>query len=180
MLRLKQLYILLLPVMLLCGCSRTFAPDGWLPSTDDYPSNLYGGWITLVASDTNTANEGLYEYKGEFLAVGNEYVYVLADSVYVVRKDNIRNALVELVEKNTSGFTLWGLAFILTPAVNGILSIITAPIGLIAGIAASTTESSRDRYDADYPDDKFRNDVRKFSGFPQRIPGGIELSQDKT
>lgn len=176
MLHLKSFYILFLAILFLGGCSRTFAPEGWLPSTDDYPTDLYGGWITLVAAP-DTGTKDLYEYQGEFLAVGKEDVYVLADSVYIVRKDNINNAVLELDQKNTSSYALWGTAFLLTPVVNGLLSVITLPIGVLSGIGASATEAGRDRYEADHPDDKFWNEVSKYSRFPQGPPEGIELSR---
>ncbi len=178
MLHHKLIYPLLIFIFLLCGCSRSFAPDGWLPETDDYLMNIYGGWITLIVeSDSTTDEKELYEYKGEFLAVDSEYVYLLADSVYIVNRNNIKNSLLELDEKNSSTFALWGAAFLLTPFVNGILCVITGPLGLISGFGAAVTESDRDRYEVSDPGEEYWENVSKFSRFPQGIPEGIELNR---
>ncbi len=178
MLRHKSTYLLLAAAFLICGCSRSFAPDGWLPETEVYTTNLYGGWMTLlVISDSIPEKKEAYEYKGEFLAVDSLNVYLLADSAYTVKKDEVKDALLELDEKNSGKYALWGAAFLLTPVVNGIISIITAPIGIISGFGAASIESGRDRYQVSYPDERYWNEVSKFSRFPQGIPEGIELNR---
>lgn len=173
-----KLFPVLVSAVLLIGCGRTFAPSGWLPETDDYPSNVYGGWMTLVVStDSAYDNAELFEYKGEFLSSDDEYVYLLADSTYAVNKQNIRSALLELDQKNSSTYALWGVAFLLTPVINGYYAVFTGPFGIISGVAASSTEATRDRYEEKSPGNTYWLNVQKFGRFPQGIPKGIDLKR---
>ncbi len=176
----RNIIIVLIFSFLYVGCSRTFAPSGWLPETDEYQRDVYGGWMTLVSySSTSEGKAELYEYRGEFLSADSENVYLLADTVYIVKKKNIKSAVLEITEKNTGVYAGWTLAFLLTPLINGMYSAITGPLGLITGIAATSGESMRDRYEAQYPDNSYWSLVQKFARFPQGLPEGIDLNKIK-
>lgn len=177
----RNIFYLWCTSLLFIGCSRTFAPSGWLPETDEYPEDVYGGWITLVVSqELSDGQKELYEYKGEFIAADEDNVYLLADSAYTVRKSAVISALLELTQKNTGTYIGWGAAFLLTPIINGAYSIFTGSFGIIAGASAASGESARDRYESDSPDNSYWGKIQKFARFPQGIPEGIDFNRLKS
>lgn len=176
----RNLTLIVVLSFLYAGCSRTFAPSGWLPATDEYQVNVYGGWMTLVVLGNSTEEqEEYFEYKGEFLSSDSDNVYLLADSVYIVNKANIRSAILELTQKNTEAYAGWGAAFLLTPVINGRYSLFTGPLGIISGAAAASGEAARDRYASEHPDNMYWSIVQKFARFPQGLPEGIDLNKVK-
>lgn len=163
--------------LIITGCAATHAPSNWLPETEKYPENAFGGWMTIITSDeTNTGKERFFQYGGEFISQDEDNVYILYDTVYIIPKINIKTVSLELVEKSTTGFGLWTLGGTVATISNGKFLIITAPLWLIAGTEAAVGESTRDLYESDNPDILFWNNVMKFARFPQGIPKNLKLS----
>jgi hypothetical protein len=162
--------------LLITGCATTYAPDNWLPETDDVPQNTHGGWIAVVTQEvTSQSDEEWMEYSGEFIALDKDNVYVLYDSLYVIAKNKIVNSVVDLDQKNTGIYALWVILGSLSTISNGYYLAITFPLWLIAGIPTASGESYRDMHDEEYPDEVYWNDVNKFSRFPQGVES-INLS----
>ena len=162
--------------ILISGCATTYAPDNWLPETEDIPRGAHGGWITVIAQEgSSQPNEKWMQYSGEFIALDEENVYVLYDSLYIIPKNIIVNSVVDLDQKNTGSYAVWVTLGSLLTISNGMYATITLPLWLLAGIPTATSESYRDLYETEYPNEIYWNDVNKFSRFPQGVEG-INLS----
>ena len=162
--------LFLILALLVTGCATTYAPDDWLPDTEDIPQNAHGGWITVVTQEVNSqSDEEWMQYSGEFIALDEENAYVLYDSLYVVPKNKIVNSTIELDQKSTGGYAIWVTLGSLSTLSHGYYGIITLPLWLLAGIPTAAGESFRDMHEAEYPDEIYWNEVNKFSRFPQGV-----------
>lgn len=170
----------LFSLFIIAGCAASQAPTNWLPGTENYPGNSFGGWMTIVTSvEINNGKERFFQYGGEFISQDEDNVYILYDTVYMISKRDIKKVILELVEKSTTGFGLWTLGGTVATLSNGYFLVITAPLWLIAGTEAAVGESTRDLYESDNPDLLFWNNVMKFARFPQGFPTNINLSKLK-
>ena len=162
--------------LLINGCATSYAPDNWLPDTDDVPQNAHGGWITVVTQELKSqSDEEWMEYSGEFIALDEDNVYVLYDSLYIIPKNIIAESVVDLDQKNTGIYALWVILGSLSTISNGYYLTITFPLWLAAGIPTASGESYRDMYDEEYPGEVYWEKVNKFSRFPQGVES-INLS----
>jgi hypothetical protein len=152
--------------IILYGCATTYAPDDWLPETEDIQVQAFGGWITVVVDE----NDNWIQYSGEFIGQDDKNVYVLYDSIYILRKKFVQSFVLELDQKNISLYAGWAAAGILiTPFANGALSIISEPIWLIGGISAASGESTRDRFEIELPANIDWQIINNFARFPQGL-----------
>jgi hypothetical protein len=167
----KLLYLLaiIFPIIFL-GCATSYAPNGWLSEAEDIPTNIYGGWITIVTKPNNLQTEETsMQYSGEFISVDSTTIYLLYDSVYQIPKNIIRNSTLELYQKKTKSYSAWTILGTLSTISNGFFLVVTAPLWLAVGIPVTISESSRDNYEMEYPDDAYWNEVKQFARFPQGI-----------
>jgi len=165
--------------LLITGCATTYAPEAYLPDTDDVQTETYGGWLTLVTiPDILKPEEKWMQYSGEFISLDEDNVYLLYDSLYLIPKKKISSSIIELDEKNSTEYGLWTAGGTAATVSNGWFLIITAPLWLLAGIPTTIGESVRDRYETEYPDDEYWESIKKFSRFPQGITG-IDLTNIK-
>ena len=163
---------LLILFLLTAGCATSYAPDNWLPETDKVPQNNYGGWITVIVDESkDETEEKVMQYGGEFIAVDTLNIYLLYDSLYVIQRNKILNSIIELDEKNTGAYAAWVTGGSLLTLSNGWYAGITFPLWMVAGIPATSGESFRDRYETDYPDEFYWDEVKIFSRFPQGVDG---------
>ena len=176
----KLLYIIVvISALIFIGCATTYAPADWLPKTEDIPKNIYGGWITIITETNSLDSEDLgMQYSGEFIAEDSSTVFLLYDTLYQIPKNKIKSSILELDSKNATGYGLWTAGGIVSTISHGFFLIISAPVWLVTGIPTTILESSRDRYEAEYPDEIYWNEVKKFARFPQGVDG-IDLRQLK-
>jgi len=82
----KEIIVLLfISNFIILGCAASYAPSNYLPSTNDVPQNVYGGWLTLTTEpDTLIQNSKWMIFGGEFIAVNDSIVYLLYDSLYQI------------------------------------------------------------------------------------------------
>jgi len=167
----KLLYLLAITFpIIFWGCATSYAPDGWLSEAEDIPKEIYGGWITIVTKPNNLqAEETSMQYSGEFISVDSTKIYLLYDSVYQIPKNTIRNSTLELYQKKTKSYAWWTTLGTLSTITNGLLLVVTAPLWLTVGIPVTISESSRDNYEMEDPDDAYWNEVKQFARFPQGI-----------
>lgn len=162
--------------LVISGCAASYAPDDWLPDTGEIPQNSYGGWITVVSDEGNVESEEKWlQYSGEFIAVNKESIYLLYDSLYIIRKDKIVSSTIELDQKNTTLYGAWVAGGSAATLSHGGFAIFTLPMWMIGGISAVSGESLRDRYEEEYPDETYWSSVTKYCRFPQGVEG-IDLS----
>ena len=168
--------LLFIFLLLITGCATTYAPDNWLPETEDVPQNTHGGWIAVVTQEVNSqSDDNWILYGGEFIALDEDNVYVLYDSLYIIPKNIIVNSVVDLDQKNTGSYALWVTLGSLLTISNGAYGVITLPLWLLVGIPTAAGESYRDMHAEEYPSALYWNDVNKYSRFPQGVEG-INLS----
>ena len=167
----KLLYLLAITFpIIFWGCATSYAPDGWLSEAEDIPKEIYGGWITIVTKPNNLqAEETSMQYSGEFISVDSTKIYLLYDSVYQIPKNTIRNSTLELYQKKTKSYSAWTILGTLSTISNGFFLVVTAPLWLAVGIPVTISESSRDNYEMEDPDDAYWNEVKQFARFPQGI-----------
>ena len=171
--------VLSISYLLFTSCATSYAPDNWLPETDDVQQEIFGGWITLVTKpDSLKPNEKWIQYSGEFISLDEENVYLLYDSIYVIPKKKIYSSTLELDQKNSTAYGLWTVGGIAGTVTNGLFLVITAPLWLVAGIPATVGESVRDRYEEDEPTQEYWDSINKFARFPQGI-SDIDLTTIK-
>lgn len=162
--------------LLITGCATTYAPDNWLPDTDDVPQNTHGGWIALVTQEAISQSDEVWmQYSGEFIALDEDNVYLLYDSLYIIPKNIITESVVDIDQKNTGMYALWVILGSLSTISNGYYLTITFPLWLIAGIPTASGESFRDMHAEEYPDEIYWGNINKFSRFPQGVDS-INLS----
>jgi hypothetical protein len=167
----------LILTLVLGGCATSYAPNNWLPDTDEVPQSTRGGWITVETEEINNQPETRWlQYSGEFIAVDEENIYVLYDSLYIIPRVKILNSIIELDQKNTGIYGGWVVLGSLATISNGYYLALTFPLWMVAGIPAVSGESYRDRYEAESPGEIYWNAVNKYSRFPQGL-STISLSK---
>ena len=62
----------------------------WLPDTDQIQTEAYGGWLTI---DYEPQNDKTIEIRGEYLTSDTSNVYILYDSLYIIPKLKITDAV---------------------------------------------------------------------------------------
>lgn len=167
-------HLIILFSLLFVGCATTYAPSDWLPETEEVPKNTFGGWLTLTTYSNISEGKWL-QYGGEFISQDSDYVYVLYDTIYVIPKNSIQEAILELDQKNSNSYALWTTFGTLSTILNGFYLVFTAPFWLVTGVPATVSESNRDIYSAENPDLLYWIEVQKFARFPQGLPKDIDL-----
>lgn len=174
--------VLCATLILFYGCATSYAPDNWLPNTDQIQREAYGGWLTLYVTDySTTQNDGdPAEISGEFISSDSNNVYLLTvDNLLTINKSEIKEAILELDDKNTGEYAVWTTLGALSTVSHGMLAGISFPLWLIVGISASSGESLRDRYVEELPADIYWEEVQKFARFPQGLPTNLDLNKLK-
>jgi len=174
----RNLILILFSAILISGCATTYAPSDWLPDTDEIQKEAYGGWMTLIVQPDSLIEQDAYlQYDGEFISSDENNVYLLADSLYIIPKENISSGVLEIDEKNSVEYGLWTFGGFIATISSGFYLIFTAPFWLITGIPATIGESNRDRYeyDKENTDSLYWEDIQKFARFPQGLPDNVEL-----
>ena len=173
-------FLLFFTLILLGGCASSYAPDNWLPETEAFPENVYGGWITVTTEPDSLDKNGLWkQYSGEFIALNDSSLFLLYDSLYQIPKTKVVESVLELDQKNSSGYTTWTCLGLAATVSNGVFLIFTAPAWLIFGIPTISGESARDRYEMKYPDFNYWEEINKYARFPQGLPPSLNLNELK-
>jgi hypothetical protein len=159
-------------ILLIAGCAHSYAPHRWLPDTNQIQTEAYGGWLTI---EYEPENNKTIEIRGEYITSDTSNVYIYYDSLHIIPKGKITNAVLEIDDKNTSEYTGWTVLGSASTLSHGFYLIFTFPIWLATGISASSGESFRDRYSESDPNDKYWKQIQKFSRFPQGLPEKINL-----
>jgi len=164
---------------LFTGCAASYAPDNWLPDTQDIPQNIYGGWITVITEpDTSNPDEQWMQYSGEFISYDESNIYLLYDSLYQIPKHKISSSLLEIDAKNATAYGVWVFLGTVSTLSHGYYASITAPLWLLFGIPSAVGESVRDRYEEEPPTQEYWDSINKFARFPQSV-SDIDLTTIK-
>ncbi len=156
--------------IIVSGCAHSYAPRRWLPDTDQIQTEAFGGWLSI---EYRTEIEGTNKVKGEYITSDSANVYLLYDSLTIIPKSKITEAVLEIDDKNTSEYSGWTVLGMISTLSHGLFSVFTMPTWLMTGIIASSGESYRDRYSADDPANEYWDLIIKFARFPQGLPENI-------
>jgi len=173
--------VLCASIVFIYGCATSYAPDNWLPNTDQIEREAYGGWLTLYCNEDSVAtSEKEQIMMGEFIACDSTMVFLLSgEDLIIIYKENIVESILELDDKNTGEYAAWTALGTLSTISHGYYAGISFPLWLIVGISASSGESLRDRYVEELPADTYWEEVQKFARFPQGIPPNLDLNELK-
>jgi hypothetical protein len=149
------------------GCYHSSAPPGWLPSPVQAQREAFGSWIR-VQGRPNT--EPLAH--GELIAVDTDSVHVLADGRLVsLARAMLCCAEVTTYRMDLSELQVWSVLGLVSTASHGFVLILTAPMWIIAGTAATANASYAPRIVSTDP-----VVLQPFARFPQGIPAGLDRS----
>ncbi len=169
-----KIFLIAFMILIMGGCAHSYAPQKWLPDTDQIQTEAYGGWLTI---DYEPGNDETIVIRGEYITSDTLNVYILYDSLYIIPKGKITDAILEIDDKNTSEYSGWTVLGTVSTLSHGWFLGFTFPIWLATGISASSGESFRDRYSEGDPDEAYWNQILKYSRFPQGKPENVNLRE---
>lgn len=157
---------IILPI-LLSGCASTTAPSGWLPSAMEAQKEAFGAWISV---EYNTGSSE-HVAKGEFIAVGQDSVFVLTQGLIAIPLDQIEGGRLAAYDAKHGWLGAWtALGSLSTPS-HGFGLILSLPAWVIVGSATTIAQSWA-------PIEKLPvsswDELRKFARFPQGLPEGLD------
>jgi len=175
--RAKFLTGLVLATAWLTGCAtQPKVPETWpLRRAKDAVVETHGCWVRLQTPS---------EIAGELIAVELPKVWVLTEAGIptAVETGAVSRAEIVIYKNNVGSRTGWAVAGTVFTATHGMLAIVSAPLWLIVGISAASSES----YDGwlKLPQENTTViskwdwlEVGKFARFPQGLPKDVDLSQ---
>ena len=168
--------VLSLLIFIIGGCAHSYAPNRWLPDTNQIQTEAYGGWLTI---DYEPLNDQTIEIKGEYITSDTSNIYILYDSLFIIPKAKIIDAVLEIDDKNTSEYDGWTILGSASTLSHGWFLGFTFPMWLATGISASSGESFRDRYSESDLNEAYWNQILKYSRFPQGKPKILNLGDLK-
>ncbi|MFZ0452123.1 MAG: hypothetical protein WCE54_13510 [Ignavibacteriaceae bacterium] len=164
------LFFVFATAIIIPGCAHSYAPRNWLPDTDHIQTEAFGGWLSI---EYNIEGKETIKVKGEYITSDTVNVYILDDSLFIIPKIKITDAILEIDDKNTSQYSGWTTLGTISTLSHGLLLVFTFPTWLATGIIASSGESFRDRYSESDPANEYWDQIIKFARFPQGLPENI-------
>jgi hypothetical protein len=158
-----------LAAILAAACASNTAPSGFLPTPREAQRAAFGGWIELEL--LGTARQQTVQ--GELLAVTADTVWVLSDSAAEVLPTSVVGGGKLTAWRSGTGAVAGGTVLgVLSTISNGVLLIFTAPLWIVTGTVAGTSESFAPQ--RDMPPLRWA-ELARFARFPQGMPLGLAL-----
>jgi hypothetical protein len=155
------------------ACSPASAPRGYLPSSRGSAYDTYGGWIHV-----QTGGYARRSVNGELIAIEADSMYVLTASEFeILLIQDIETATLVGYDSDAGYMVGWTVAGMLSTLSHGYILVFSAPVWLLGGLAAATTESSATQ--RVFPKDATLESLARYSRFPQGLPDGVDLSMLK-
>ncbi len=150
------------------GCASTTAPPKWLSLPQETQRLAYGGWISINYQNNRLPSE----VHGELIAVHPDSVFVLVpNNLLGIPTAQIAKAKLTAFAANTAPLALWSILGTLSTLSHGVGLIISAPVWIISGTAATSAQSYTPQLS--FPK-KSWNEFRPFARFPNGLPPGFE------
>ena len=173
-------YHVIVIIFIIQGCAPQIAPNGYLPTSKQTQSDTFGGWIEI-----ENENE---IFSGELIAINsdslfilsnevNEYSFTSNDKLNVISKSDIINMRLDKYDSKSVNMFGWTTVGIYSTLTHGLISSFTAPLWLIIGTFASSSQSKKPIIK--YPNSSF-DDFIPFSRFPQGLPDGFNRDNLKS
>lgn len=165
-------------VCLLTACASNTAPLGFFVSPEREQSQAYGGWIQLELANRTRVD-------GELIAATAESVWVLPSApmvrgkvardttVLVLAVATIEEGFVTISDAEVGGVVGATASGVLSTISNGLVAVLTAPLWIIVGTAAGSSQSYTPRRTV--PPLHWA-DLAPYARFPQGMPAGVSLA----
>ena len=156
--------------LLVAGCASNSAPSGFLPSPEEAQASAYGAWIELQLQDPSRERAT----EGELLAVTADTVWVLSRSGAVALPTSaVAQCKLTAWQSGAGAIAVWTGVGVLSTISNGLFLVFTAPLWMITGTVAGSSESH-------VPQRKVPPfgwaELAAFARFPQGIPPKLALN----
>ena len=162
--------------LLLCaaaaaGCATSSAPRGFLRPPLEAQRSAYGGWIEVaLARQPHARTEETLS--GELIAVGDDSIFVLgAAGLRAVAVPRIARARLMAYDAQYGALASWTLLGVLSTASHGVGLILSAPVWIVAGSAATAAQSHAPLRVVTRPGEL--PSLRPFARFPQGLPPSL-------
>jgi hypothetical protein len=147
------------------GCYQSSAPPGWLPTPVQAQRGAFGSWISVQGQPRTPPLA-----EGELIAIDTDTIHVLADGrLMSLPRASICCAVLTAYRMDLSGLQLWTAVGTLSTVSHGLVLILTAPMWIIAGTAATSAASYAPRIVGTDP-----AVLQPFARLPQGIPPGLD------
>lgn len=161
---------------LISGCTGTTAPQKWLPTAETAATDAYGAWahLSLISSQRTI--------DGELIAVANESVYVMIESLVVFPRTDIWDIKLTRFEQEHGGLAMWTVTGTLGTISHGFFLLGTMPLWIISG-SISTGNASREpivhpRSEDGIPISVYQlRPLAMYARFPQGLTRSIDRSK---
>jgi hypothetical protein len=159
-------------VAVAAGCATSSAPRGFLRPPLEAQRSAYGGWIevTLVRESHARTSDTL---SGELIAVGDDSIFVLgAAGLRALAVPRIARARLMAYDAQYGALASWTLLGVLSTASHGLGLILSAPVWILAGTGATSSQSRAPLHEVTQPGNL--PSLRPFARFPQGLPPGLD------
>ncbi|MDZ7337872.1 MAG: hypothetical protein ONB30_04975 [candidate division KSB1 bacterium] len=157
--------------LLVVSCATTHAPRGWLASSSNMQTDVYGGWIEV---EYYSASREKAQLTGELIAIGNDSIYIANETFHAIALSSIKSARLVTYKSNAEVMGVLVVLGTLSTIRNGYFLIFTAPMWIIGGCISSAVRSFEPI--VDYPKQELSRFV-PFARYPQGLPAGIDRNQ---
>jgi hypothetical protein len=164
----RNQFFLVLCALCAIGCASTTAPRQWLPRPDAAQKTAFGGWISVEYTEGGVTKQ----IDGELIAIHPDSIFVLAANNLVgIPAAQIAKAKLTAFDANTGPLILWSVLGTLSTLSHGAGLIISAPVWIISGTAATSAQSYTPQLS--FPKKPW-NEFRPFARFPNGLPRDLE------
>lgn len=153
----------------LAGCAASTAPTGWLPRPVDAQKLAYGGWLTLQLRGDSPG----VRHEGELLAIQSDSVFIIEnEACWGAPTAQVAKASLVSYDSQHDRLGLWTLGGTLSTASHGVGLILTAPVWVLVGAGATSSQSRAPMMQIRGPGTW--REARAFARFPQGMAEGLE------
>lgn len=175
---LRKRLLILFTLQLICGCSSTHAPSGWLPSRAETKHDVFGSWMDVALS-----GPGGNVVSGELLAIQDDSLFLLNYfGLGVIGLNDIHKAHVTQY-KSEAGYAV-GAFFLGMPVLitHGHSAGFSAPGWIILSGLAAIISANENKYS--YPKNESGDlawkGIKQFAHFPQGLPVTVPRAELQT
>jgi len=148
------------------GCFQSTAPPGWLPTPEDASHQAFGSWVRI--EDRSGNRPAVIE--GELIAVDRDTIHVHTSGRLVsLPGASVGSVTLTKFRIEYGSVAMWAALGTLSTASHGFGLILSAPVWMLAGTAATSAASRAPRVQSTDP-----QTLRPFARFPQGIPPGLD------
>ncbi len=204
----RNLLFFLAIVIFASSCASNKAPDGWLKKEQEFVQHANGAWATvtfafdsiyyhcrdydnIIYEDLDIIFDGVSDLYDSTITIGGELIATDSLNFYLLTMDHGVKCIVktktlridiQTTDNNVGGVSAWSILGTIGTISHGFVLVFSAPVWLITGIGASSSESMLNRYDMSH-DDYYTgiewDIVNMYCRFPQGLSPGIDLAKLK-